>query len=66
MVIKTSANIGLGAIIRQRLNISTFCMVGMGAVNSKNHLLYSTLVGVPAKAANVIIIGLERAGWRLS
>lgn len=66
VVIKDSANIGLGAIIRQRLNISTFCMVGMGSVITKNHPPYSTLVGVPAKVANVNVIGLGRAGIHMS
>ncbi len=66
VVLKDFVNIGLGAIIHQKLRISTLCMVGMGAVITKNHPPFATLVGIPAKVVNVNKTGLDRAGIKIS
>ena len=66
VTIRDLANLGLGAIIHQTIEIPSFCMVGMGAVVTKNPPPFSTITGIPARVISVNQIGLEKAGYHLS
>lgn len=66
VTIRDLANIGIGAIIHQAIEIPSFCMVGMGAVVTKNPPPYTTIIGIPARVISVNKIGLEKAGYQLS
>ena len=56
------ANLGMGAVVHQRLVIGERAMVGMGAVVTKSVLPYATAFGNPATIRNVNKVGMERAG----
>jgi UDP-N-acetylglucosamine acyltransferase len=56
------ANVGLGAVVHQRLVIGERAMVGMGSVVTKNVPPYATAFGNPAVVRNSNKVGMERAG----
>ena len=56
------ANLGMSAVVHQRLVIGERAMVGMGAVVTKSVLPYATAFGNPATIRNVNKVGMERAG----
>jgi UDP-N-acetylglucosamine acyltransferase len=57
------ANVGLGAVVHQRLVIGERAMVGMGSVVTKNIPPYATAFGNPAVVRNANKVGMERAGF---
>ena len=56
------ANLGLGAVVHQRLVIGERAMVGMGSVVTKDVPPYATAFGNPAVIRNANKVGMERAG----
>lgn len=60
--IQAGANIGLGAVIHQRLVVGSRVMVGMGSVVTKHIPPYSMCFGSPARVRGGNIVGMERAG----
>ncbi len=56
------ANLGLGAVVHQRLRIGPGAMVGMGAVVCEEVGAFRVVVGCPARATGVNLVGLSRRG----
>lgn len=55
------ANLGLGAVVKQRLIIGPGVMLGMNAVATKNLEPWCVYMGVPAKLFKQNFVGLTRA-----
>lgn len=55
------ANLGLGAVVRQRLGVGPGVMLGMNAVATKHLEPWCTYAGVPAKLLGQNVVGLERS-----
>ena len=62
IIILDGANVGLGAVVHQRLVIGERAMVGMGSVVTKNIPPYATAFGSPAVVRSANKVGMERAG----
>lgn len=56
------ANIGLGAVIHQKLAVGALAMVGMNSTVTRDVVPFSKTVGSPATSNGANIIGLDRAG----
>jgi UDP-N-acetylglucosamine acyltransferase len=55
------SNIGLGAVIRQKLVVGPGVMLGMNACATKNLEPWGTYAGVPAKLMGQNTVGIERS-----
>jgi UDP-N-acetylglucosamine acyltransferase len=61
-IIQEGANLGLGAVVHQRLVIGRRAMVGMGSVVTKAIPPYVMAYGSPALFRGGNVIGMQRAG----
>ena len=57
------ANIGLGTVVHQGLEVGPLTMVGMGSVVTKPVPAFSKAFGVPLRAVGINSVGLLRAGF---
>lgn len=60
-IIQKGANIGLGAVVHQRLLIGSYAMIGMGSVVTKAILPFGMAYGSPARIQGGNVIGMKRA-----
>lgn len=56
------ANLGMGAIVHQRVRIGPGAMVGMGAAVRREVGAFTVSVGNPARVAGLNVVGLTRLG----
>jgi UDP-N-acetylglucosamine acyltransferase len=59
--IQTGANLGMGTVVHQRRVVGAGCMIGMGAVVTKDLMPFLKAYGSPAKARGGNVIGMQRA-----
>jgi UDP-N-acetylglucosamine acyltransferase len=62
-VVGDGANVGLSAVVHQRMAIGGGSMIGMGAVVTKDVPPFAVVYGNPARIAGVNRVGLQRAGF---
>lgn len=62
VAIQTGANLGMGTVVHQRRVIGAGCMVGMGAVVTKDLVPFLKAYGSPARVRGGNVIGMQRAG----
>lgn len=58
-----AANLGLGAVIHQRLAIGAYAMVGMNSTVTKHVPPFATVFGSPAKFKHINERGLKKNGF---
>ncbi|NKQ53491.1 UDP-N-acetylglucosamine acyltransferase [Amycolatopsis sp. K13G38] len=56
------ANLGMGAIVHQRVRIGPGAMIGMGAAVRREVGAFTVSVGNPARVAGLNVVGLTRLG----
>jgi len=61
--VHAGANIGLGTVVHQGLEVGPLAMVGMGSVVTKPVPAFSKAFGVPLRAVGINSVGLSRAGF---
>ena len=61
-IVQEGSNLGLGAVVHQKLVIGKRSMIGMGSVVTKNISPYSMAYGNPAQSKGANVIGMQRAG----
>jgi UDP-N-acetylglucosamine acyltransferase len=57
------ANLGLGTVVHQGIEIGPMSMVGMGSVVTRPVPAFSKAYGVPLRALGINSVGLSRAGF---
>ena len=62
-IIMEGANLGLSAIIRQKLVVGPYAMVGMNSTVTKNIYPFKTVWGSPAEHKEVNELGMKRANF---
>ncbi len=66
VVIEDFVNMGVGSKIHQRRTIGKGCMIGMGAIVTRNTGVWTVYKGVPAKAGRFNKSGAERSGENMA
>lgn len=61
--IRDGANIGLGTLIHQHIEIGAFTMIGMGSIVTKNVENFILGYGNPFKPRRINTLGLQRNGF---
>jgi UDP-N-acetylglucosamine acyltransferase len=60
--IGAGSNLGLGAVLHQRLVVGPGAMVGMGSVVTKPVPPFAMAYGSPARVKGVNVVGMQRKG----
>lgn len=63
VTIHDGANLGMSSVVHQRRFIGSGCMVGMGAVITRDVKPFSKSYGNPSRIHGVNIVGLEKFGF---
>lgn len=61
-IVQSGANIGLGAVVHQRIVVGSRSMVGMGSVVTKHVPPFAMFFGSPGRTRGGNAIGMQRAG----
>ena len=61
-IIQEGANLGLGAVIHQKLVVGRRAMIGMGSVVTRDVLPFAMCYGNPARTRGGNLVGMHRAG----
>lgn len=62
VVIQAGANLGMSSVVHQRRIVGTGCMVGMGAMVTRDVKPFSKSYGNPCRIQGVNLVGMERFG----